>query len=208
MIEYILAITAGLFSIANPIGAVPLYLSLTSNYTYGHRLKVCIQISLFSLGILMVFFWGGIYLLDFFGININALRIAGGLVILHSGFGLLSGSTEESRAIDKKVMKDMESREDIAFTPMAMPMIAGPGSISYLINLYTQTSAPVEKLHISLAILVLCVLIFVVLRFSTLLYKILGRSGIRALARIMGFLVMAIATQYIITGVVELTKTL
>lgn len=208
MIEYILAITAGLFSIANPIGAVPLYLSLTSNYTYGHRLKVCIQISLFCLGILMVFFWGGIYLLDFFGININALRIAGGLVILHSGFGLLSGNTEEARSIDKKVMKDVESREDIAFTPMAMPMIAGPGSISYLINLYTQTSTGTEKLHISLAILVLCVLIFVVLRFSTLLYKILGRSGIRALARIMGFLVMAIATQYIISGVVELTKTL
>ena len=156
----------------------------------------------------MVFFWSGIYLLDFFGINVNALRIAGGLVILNSGFGLLSGQMESSRSVDKRVRKEAEEREDIAFTPMAMPMIAGPGSISYLINLYSSIQSPSERIGVSISIIIMALLIFVVLRFSPLLFRVLGRSGLRALSRIMGFLVMAIGTQYIITGVVQLIESL
>lgn len=207
LIEFILATTAAIFSIANPLGAVPLYLSLTSDYDRKHRLRTAIEISLFCLGILLVFFWGGIYLLDFFGINVNSLRIAGGMVILHSGFGLLSGQMESSRSVDKRIRKEANERHDIAFTPMAMPMLAGPGSISYLINLYSET-VPEDRFCITLAILVLSILIFIVLQFSPLLYRILGRSGLRALSRIMGFLVMAIGTQYIITGVVNLVNAL
>ena len=208
MIEFVLSTTAAIFSISNPLGAIPLYLSLTSDYDYKHRLKTALQISLFCLGILMVFFWSGIYLLDFFGINVNALRIAGGLVILNSGFGLLSGQMESSRSVDKRVRKEAEEREDIAFTPMAMPMIAGPGSISYLINLYSSIQSPSERIGVSISIIIMALLIFVVLRFSPLLFRVLGRSGLRALSRIMGFLVMAIGTQYIITGVVQLIESL
>lgn len=208
MIEYTLAITAAIFSIANPLGAIPLYLSLTEDYTSSHRLKTSINVALFSLGILMVFFWSGIHLLDFFGINVNALRIAGGLVILNSGVGLLSGKMESSKSVDKRVRQEMEEMEDISFTPMAMPMIAGPGSISYLINLYSTTDSIDQKISASIAIIVMAILVFLVLRFSPLVYRILGRVGLRALSRIMGFLVMAIGTQYIIQGVVLLVNQL
>lgn len=208
MLAFILSTTAAIFSIANPLGAIPLYLSLTSDDTPRSRLNNSIRISLYSLGILLVFFWIGIYLLNFFGINVNALRIAGGLVILNSGFGLLSGQMESSRSVDKRVRKEAEERDDIAFTPMAMPMIAGPGSISYLINLYSSLSKPSEYISVSIAIVIMAGLVFLVLRFSPMLFKLLGRSGLRALSRIMGFLVMAIGTQYIITGIVHLVNSL
>lgn len=208
MIEFTLAITAAIFSIANPLGAIPLYLSLTSDYDAKHRLNTSILVSLYSVAILMVFFWVGIYLLSFFGISVNALRIAGGLVILNSGVGLLSGQMESSRSMDKRGRKESAERDDIAFTPMAMPMIAGPGSISYLINLYSTTTNATERIGASVAILLMGMLIFAVLRFSPLLYRLLGRSGLRALSRIMGFLVMAIGTQYIIQGIVLLVQEL
>ena len=134
MISVILSITASIFSLVNPLGAIPLFLSLTSDYDEPSRKKTTIQISLYTIGILVVFFWLGIYLLNFFGIDINALRIAGGLVILSSGYGLLSGQIEKSRSMSKEVKADAMERPDIAFAPMAMPMLSGPGSISYLIN--------------------------------------------------------------------------
>jgi multiple antibiotic resistance protein len=208
MIEYTLAITAAIFSIANPLGAIPLYLSLSEDYDSRHRLRTSINVALFCLGILMIFFWSGIHILDFFGINVNALRIAGGLVILNSGVGLLSGKMETSKSVDKRVRQEMEDMEDISFTPMAMPMIAGPGAISYLINLYSSTESNTQRLGASVAIIIMAVLVFLVLRFSPLLYRLLGRVGLRALSRIMGFLVMAIGTQYIIQGVVLLVQQL
>jgi multiple antibiotic resistance protein len=163
---------------------------------------------LYTVGILLVFFWLGIYLLNFFGIDINALRIAGGLVILSSGYGLLSGKIEQSRSVDKHVRSESLEREDIAFTPMAMPMLAGPGSISYLINLYSSNEVIADRISISIAILLVGVIVFVILIYSKYLYKLLGQAGLRALSRIMGFLVMAIGTQYMITGIVALVKSL
>lgn len=208
MIELVLATAAAIFSIVNPLGAIPLYLSLTSDYDFAHRKTTSIQISIFTISILLIFFWLGIYLLNFFGIDINALRIAGGLILLNSGFGLMSGSMENSRAVGKKIKEEAEHKEDISFTPMAMPMLAGPGSISFLITQFAEHDTWSSRMAISVAILLIGVIIFVVLHYSILFYKMLGRGGLRALSRIMGFLVMAIGMQYIITGIVKLVETI
>jgi multiple antibiotic resistance protein len=208
MIPFILSVTAAIFSIVNPLGAIPLYLSLTADYDLNHRRRVTVHMSLYTVGILLVFFWLGIHLLNFFGIDINALRIAGGLVILSSGYGLLSGKMEQSRSVDKQVRTESMEREDIAFTPMAMPMLAGPGSISYLINLYSSNEVFEDRISITIAILLVGVVVYIILIYSKYLYKLLGQAGLRALSRIMGFLVMAIGTQYMISGIVALVKSL
>jgi multiple antibiotic resistance protein len=204
MLELILSTTASIFSIVNPFGAIPLFLGLTAIYTRKERITTSLQTSLYAMGILMVFFWLGIYLLDFFGININALRIAGGMVILISGYGLLTSDHATSRSVGKKVKEEARQKDDISFTPMAMPMLAGPGSISYLINLYSDTEGNQERLAISISIILIGAIIFASLAFSPFLFKLLGRTGLRVMSRIMGFLVMAIGTQYIISGVVAL----
>jgi multiple antibiotic resistance protein len=208
MIELILATAAAIFSIVNPLGAIPLYLSLTNTYSQVHRNETALHVSIYTVGILMVFFWLGIYLLNFFGIEIHALRIAGGLILLNSGFGLMSGNMEGSRAISKKVKEEAEHKEDISFTPMAMPMLAGPGSISFLITKYAENKAIESKLSISLSIIIVGLIIFIILKYSSLFYRILGNAGLKALSRIMGFLVMAIGMQYMIIGIVRLVETL
>jgi len=206
LIEFILATTAAIFSIVNPLGAIPLFMSLSADYTATERRWTSIRTSLYAIGILVVFFWLGIYLLAFFGIDINALRIAGGLVILNAGYGLLSADQATSRSVDQKIKNEAHLKEDISFAPMAMPMLAGPGSISYLINLYTESSGTEHKIGITIALILIGVIIYACLAFSPLVFKVLGRTGLRALSRIMGFLVMAIGTQYIISGVVALVQ--
>lgn len=208
MLAIILSVTAAIFSLVNPLGAIPLYLSLTADYDDTHRKNTSIQISLYVIGIMVVFFWLGIYVLNFFGIDINALRIAGGLVILSAGYGLLSGKIEQSKAMGKEAKADSMEREDIAFAPMAMPMLSGPGSISYLINEYSSSPLLSQKIGVTVSIFLMGFFIFLILYYSKYLFKILGQAGLRALSRIMGFLVMAIGTQYLISGVVMLVKSL
>ena len=171
MIELILATAAAIFSIVNPLGAIPLYLSLTNTYSQVHRNETALHVSIYTVGILMVFFWLGIYLLNFFGIEIHALRIAGGLILLNSGFGLMSGNMEGSRAISKKVKEEAEHKDDISFTPMAMPMLAGPGSISFLITKYAANKALESKLSISLSIIIVVLIIFIILKYTSLFVK-------------------------------------
>ncbi len=208
MLELMLSTTAAIFSIVNPLGAIPLFLSLTADYTFKHRLQISIQTSLYTIGILLVFFWAGIYLLNFFGIDVNALRIAGGLIIFNSGMGLMSGNQAASRSVNKKVEQEAMTKEDISFTPMAMPMLAGPGTISYLINLYYGLTLTSEKMAVTAAIVLIGFICLGTLAFSPIVFKFLGRGGLRALSRIMGFLVMALGTQYVISGILNLVEAL
>ncbi|HMR43357.1 MAG TPA: MarC family NAAT transporter [Saprospiraceae bacterium] len=208
MIELFIAILASLFSVVNPIGAVPVFLSLTPDYTAEERSRTSLHTSLYFVLILLSFFFGGAYILSFFGISVNAMRIAGGLVILSSGYSLLGGKFEVRRGMDKKVRQEAMEKEDISFSPMAMPMLSGPGSISLLISLYSEYQDWSSRGVIALVILATGALVYLTLRTSPFLYKLMGEAGLKAISRIMGFIVMAIGIQYIIGGIVQLVKTL
>lgn len=151
-----------------------------------------------------VFYWP--ICTDFFGISIDALRIAGGIIIVSSGFSLLSGKFNKKRGINKKIETDAQKRNDIALTPLAIPMLAGPGSISLLIAFYQEHHSTSEIMISSLAIFAIAIAIFVILRSAHYLAKILGASGIVAISRIVGFIVIAIGIQYIVSAMVNIIK--
>jgi multiple antibiotic resistance protein len=102
MLELFLAVLASLFSMVNPLGAIPVFLGMTPHYTKQERTQTALHTSLYFTLILLTFFLAGSLILSFFGISINAMRIAGGLVILLSGYSLMSGKFAEGRAVDKK----------------------------------------------------------------------------------------------------------
>lgn len=208
MFELFISVLVSLFSVVNPIGAVPVFLALTPHYTREERVRTARNTSLYFVLILLAFFLAGSGILGFFGISLNAMRIAGGMVILSSGFALLSGKFAESRAMSKKVKDEALTKEDISFSPMAMPMLSGPGSISLLISLFASNPDWGSRGLIAGVIVVLGLLVFLILRSSPYLFKLLGEAGLKALSRIMGFLVMAIGVQYIIGGIVELVQSL
>ncbi len=197
---------AALFSVLNPIGTVPIFVGLT----HGDSKAECSRISLWTainvFLILIISFFIGKYVLSFFGISIDALRIAGGLIIVSSGFSLLSGKFNKKRGINKKIESDAQQRNDIALTPLAMPMLAGPGSISLLIAFYQEHHATNELIIASLAILAIAIVIFIILRSANYLAAILGASGIVAISRIVGFIVIAIGIHYIVSAIINIVK--
>lgn len=198
---------AALFSVLNPIGTVPIFVGLTHDDSDSERSRISLWTAINVFIILMVSFFIGQYVLTFFGISIDALRIAGGLVILNSGFSLLSGKISKKRGINKKVENDAQKRNDIALTPLAIPMLAGPGSISLLIAFYQEHHEMNEIIISSLAILAIAITIFIILKSAHYLARILGASGIVAISRIIGFIVIAIGIQYIVSSIINIIKT-
>lgn len=204
--ELFIYIFAALFSVLNPIGTVPIFVGLTQHDDKKERSRISLWTAIDVFLILIISFFVGQYVLDFFGISIDALRIAGGLIIVSSGFSLLSGKFSKKRGINKQVENDVQKRNDIALTPLAIPMLAGPGSISLLIAFYQDHQETNEVIIASLAILAVAFSIFIILRSAHYLSKILGASGIVAISRIVGFIVIAIGIQYIVSAIVSIIK--
>jgi multiple antibiotic resistance protein len=153
---------------------------------------------------LTAFFLAGSYILNFFGVSLDALRIAGGLMILSSGYALSSGKFAENRAMSDEVKEEALHKEDISFAPMAMPLLSGPGSISLLISMFAEHTDLPSRAVIASVIIFTGLSIYLILRVSPQLFKYFGVAGIKAISRIMGFIVMALGVQYIITGITSL----
>jgi multiple antibiotic resistance protein len=206
--DLFIAVFASLFSMVNPLGAVPVFLGMTAGYSKKELNKTIFWTSIYFVLILVSFFLVGSYLLSFFGITVNAMRIAGGLVILSSGYGLLTGGFTRENALDGKIEKEAREKPDISFSPLAMPLLSGPGSISLLISLYAEYKHFQDKLIIISVVIATGVGVYAILRASPYLFKVLGVAGLNAITRIMGFIVMAIGVQYIIGGIVQLVQSL
>jgi len=134
-----------LFSIMNPLGTVPVFVSLTQDNSKRERAVTAFWTAIDVLIILLLSFFAGKYILSFFGISLNALKIAGGLIIASSGFALLTGKFKEHKGMKRdKVQKDIHSREAISLTPLAIPMLAGPGTISLLITFNQEYQSTIQ----------------------------------------------------------------
>ncbi|QEE49443.1 MarC family NAAT transporter [Flavobacterium alkalisoli] len=206
--ELFIYIFAALFSVINPLGAVPIFVGLTQDDTKAERSRISFWTAVNVFIILIISFFIGQYILAFFGISIDALRIAGGFIIVNSGFALLSGKFSKTRGVNKKVANDAQKRNDIALTPLAIPMLAGPGSMSLLIALYQDYTDIMQKVIACIAIASVAIVIFLVMRSAHYLSRILGASGIVAISRIIGFIVIAIGIQYISSSVVNILQTI
>ncbi len=187
---------AALFSVLNPIGTVPIFVGLTQDDSQKERSRISLWTAINVFIILIVSYFIGQYVLTFFG----------GIVIVNSGFSLLSGKFNKKRGINKKIENEAHHRNDIALTPLAIPMLAGPGSMSLLIAFYQEHHQMNEIIISCLAILAIAVVIFAILKSGHYLARILGTSGIVAISRIVGFIVISIGIQYIVSSIVNIIK--
>ncbi len=203
--ELFLFAFASLFSIINPLGTVPVFVGLTSDESSIERNNTSLLTAINVIVILIISFFAGTYMLAFFGISLNALRIAGGLIIATSGFALLKGEFSKHKGMkNRRVKNDLKTREKFSLTPLAIPMLAGPGSISLLITFSQEYQTTKAILIIVSAIIVVGIATYFILRSSFLITKLLGASGINAISRIVGFIVIAIGVEYIIGSVLNI----
>lgn len=205
--ELAFAVFAALFSVVNPLGAVPVFLAMTPEHSQKERSKTARNTSIYFVLILLAFFLAGSAILGFFGISLNSLKIAGGLIIFGSGASLLSGNMTKSRAVNAQVKAEALEKEDISFTPMAMPLLSGPGSISLMIGYFSQYDDWSHRGIIIASLVAIGLIVFLILRAAPYIFKLLGVAGIRAISRIMGFIVMAIGIELIVNSIKSILST-
>ncbi len=194
----------GLFSLINPLGGLPVYISLTQDSSEENKLKTLKKTCMYIILICVISYFIGVYLLNFFGITIPALRVAGGIVIFRSGWQLLNVKHKEE--ISGKIQEENDKKEDISFSPLAMPLLAGPGSMSFLITLYASRDKDWHKaisqdVVAVAAIIIVSLSIYFIFKYAPRLMKYAGQAGLTSLSKIMGFLVIGIGVQMIISSI-------
>ena len=206
MMEMLLATFSALFSVVNPFGAMPVFLTLTQDDSPEHRKQMALRSSMYMVLILAVFFFAGQYVLNFFGLRIHDLRIAGGIMILKAGFELLTTRSEPGKKISKDVVEEGIHKEDISFTPLAMPMLSGPGAIAVSIGMFTKSLSYLDMGITLVAIMLVAVASYFILVSSHRLTKFMGKAGLAALSKIMGFITLAIGANFITSALIALFK--
>jgi multiple antibiotic resistance protein len=191
-----------LFPLVNPVGAIPVFCSLTANDSSEQRRKTALKTAISVLIILLVFYYVGEFLLEFFGISLGVLKIAGGLIVAHAAWEML---TSKNR-LSNDEHNEIQTKEDISLTPMALPLLSGPGSIGVAIGMSIQGYEIGYTLGISAGIIMMAVVVYISLLLSIPLYKVLGKTGVGVLNRIMGFFILAIAVQLVVNGIFMLFK--
>jgi MarC family membrane protein len=195
----ILGTFLALFPIVNPFGGVPFFFALTSGYTDRDRNSVALKTGVYVFVILVFFLFFGRFVLNFFGITLPVLRIAGGIIVAHSAWQMVTGSSRVTAAEGSEA----ELKEDISLTPMAMPMLSGPGSIGVVMGLAATRHSYLSLLGMVIGIALLAVTVFLFLRLGGPFVGRLGPTATGAINRIFGFLILAIAVQLIWDGVAQ-----
>jgi multiple antibiotic resistance protein len=204
---YILSTVGALLPIVNPLSAVGMVMTITANLTDQERTEQIRRACIYMFFILTSFLVAGGLIMNFFGISIPGLRIAGGMIVSYLGFRMLFPDTV---AMSRQEQVEAAAKHDVSFTPLAMPGLSGPGSIAVVIGMSAtvQESQHIVVGHILIAIgvAIVGVISYVVLKAATRLSRILGVAGMNAMARIMGFLLICIGVQFIINGVLDVAK--
>ena len=188
-----------LFPIVNPIGGIPLFFTLTSGDTNKDRDRSALKTAFYVFAILAVFMMFGRFVLHFFGISLPVLNIAGGLIVANTAWGMVTSSSRVTVAESDEAM----TKEDISLTPMAMPMLSGPGSIGVVRGLAAHADSTAAYLGMVIGIALIAVCVFLLLRLGGPLVNKLGPSAMGAINRVFGFLILAIAVQLVWDGVAE-----
>jgi multiple antibiotic resistance protein len=211
----IVLIVSALFPIVNPLGSSPIFLSLTREYSPSTRRILAWKVTLNSFVLLVASFLIGSHILAFFGISIPVVQVGGGLIVISTGWTLLSKKDEQER--HGQVQKSVNSLDVFrnAFYPLTLPLTVGPGSISIAITLGANSSGPrhfgVHLISIFAALAgsaLVALTVFLCYGFADRLAAILGENGMTIVMRLSSFLLVCIGVQILWNGASALLRTL
>jgi multiple antibiotic resistance protein len=188
-----------LFPIVDPLGGIPIFFTMTANWTAQERRRTAFKTGIWVFVILVTFLFFGRFVLHFFGISLPVIKIAGGLIVANTAWGMVTSTARISPAESHEA----QSKEDISLTPLAMPLMSGPGAIGVVMALaaHVESVAAYVGMVIGVAAIALSVTLFFVLGGP--LVRRLGPSAVGAINKIFGFLILAIAVQLVWNGVAD-----
>lgn len=203
LVAFGLSAFAALFTIVNPVGNLPFFVSLTHDCTPELKRRVAQRVVRVAFVTLLVFALAGNYIFLIFHTSIHAFRIAGGLLLLSIAFSMLHGERSRAHLTDRE-REEALSRESVGVVPLGIPMFAGPGAITTAMVLMAEASVPLDLLKVGLVLLAIVATLaisYALLRKADAITGRFGRMGMMAVSRIMGLILAAIAVQFIILGI-------
>ncbi len=198
----LLALSSILF-LVDPFAALPTFLAVTEGADAAKRRKIAAKASLTAMVFLSAFAVAGQYIFKLFGITLPAFEIAGGVILLLIGLDMLEAKRSPTQEVSGDAAEAAE-KDDVGIVPMGIPMLAGPGAITSVMVLVGQAQTRWQMGAIMGAIVVTAAICYLVLGNSYRVARALGDTGIRILVRIMGLLLVALAVQYFVNGMVDL----
>lgn len=187
-----------LFVVIDPIGLVPVFIAVTPGMDATHRNRIAQRALAISAVLLTLFGLAGEAILNGIGISISAFRIAGGILLFLTAIDMLFERRTERREGQAHGHEDVE--HDPSVFPLATPLLAGPGSLATMILLAGEHSGPLHVTIIILTMLAVLVISLVLFRLATPLARILGRTGVMVVTRLLGMLLAALSIQFVIDG--------
>ncbi len=184
----------GLVAAVNPVGIMPVFVSLTGHMTVEEKHKTATTANTAVAIILVVSLFGGQMLLDMFSISLDSFRVAGGLLLLSIAFSMMSGKLGEDKQ-NKQEKSEYVSREQVGVVPLAMPLMAGPGAISSTIVYGSRYPDMMDTFGIAVTIVLFCFCTWLLFRSAPLIVRFLGQTGINVITRIMGLILGALGNE-------------
>ena len=208
-----LLVYAGLFPVVNPLGAAPIFLSLTSEVAPPARNRLAFSIAMNSFLLLLGSMLCGSYVLEFFGVTVPAVRVAGGALVAFMGWNLLNGRNDKSHDPSPEMSPSREASD--GFYPLTLPLTVGPGSISVALTIGAHHSSGLFTADFALVItsallglIALALTIYAAYRFASPLVSYLGESGVNVLVRLSAFILVCIGVQIAWGGLSDLIGSL
>ena len=197
LLPFALLCFTSFFTLTNPLGTMPVFLTMTNGMNDHERKAIVRRATIVSFITLMVFTFSGQFLFKFFGISSNGFRIAGGFIIFKIGFDMLQARYSNAKLKEEEVKT---YADDISITPLAIPMLCGPGAIANAIMLMDDASTLSLKGTLIGIIALVYFITFLILQSSTRLVRILGETGNNVMMRLMGLILMVIAVECFVSG--------
>lgn len=197
LLPFALLCFTSFFMLTNPLGTMPVFLTMTNGMNEHERKAIVRRATIVSFITLMVFTFSGQFLFKFFGISSNGFRIAGGFIIFKIGFDMLQARYSNAKLKEEEVKT---YADDISITPLAIPMLCGPGAIANAIMLMDDASTFTLKGTLIGIIALVYFITFLILQASTRLVRILGETGNNVMMRLMGLILMVIAVECFVSG--------
>ena len=197
LLPFALLCFTSFFTLTNPLGTMPVFLTMTNGMNDHERKAIVRRATIVSFITLMVFTFSGQFLFKFFGISSNGFRIAGGFIIFKIGFDMLQARYSNAKLKEEEVKT---YADDISITPLAIPMLCGPGAIANAIMLMDDASTLSLKGTLIGIIALVYFITFLILQASTRLVRILGETGNNVMMRLMGLILMVIAVECCVSG--------
>lgn len=198
--QLILGTVVALLPVINPLASAPTFLAITEGDSHARRMQQLRMACVYMVIILVSFLVGGTFIMRFFGLSIPGLRIAGGLLVAGIGSTMLMAPPRDPGESDA-VHAAARAKRDVSFSPLAMPMMSGPGSIAVTIGFTSLATGWFDYVAVILGILVVASITYVALRLSERVVLVIGIGGMNALSKVMGFIILCIGIQFIVNGV-------